>query len=331
MFAARDAWRAGARAVAVALAAVTLGLLAGCGGGDDDGGDAKAQSGTSGGAEEISYKRAGELADIDDRLVDDPPGVKADVDEVLEDLQVSIALVQGLMACAELSTVAEMAVAQSVGSNDRRACRDVVDAIGEKRRKLGQKSPLSKVLSVSVRGNEATARVLYPDGEIRYIPFVEDSDVVWRASSLDLVDDEAVEPSPEGPGSDKSDPRGLSERELIEEVVYDLEGDFLLGKGSSVCFELTEDGQREIEQSGIGNGGCAQRIPTITKRALARGYQPRYSRIGKVTIDGKRATAVVKPTLRPRQQVHFVKTEGLDGGWKATSVRDIGVDLDKLQ
>lgn len=318
-----------------ALLALTLAASACGGSGDDDGKSGSADAAAvrteprteppprKEGAEEIDYIRAQELADKDNEEVGGGRTDEGQIGETLEDVQVSIAEANGASVCHELTEAAELAVARSGRSSDPRACSDVVRRVAQERRRRGSKTALSEVLSVKLRGNEATARVRYPDGSVRFIPFVKEGGIVWKASSLDLIDELIVENPPEGPGHDFTDPHDVGDRAVIREVLYDSEGDFPRELGQSVCHELTPRGQREIVPRARGLYTCEDRMEPIARRALAGGYQPLFSEFRSIRIDGKRATAVVKSPGRKARTVRFVETAD---GWKLPSVRYIGVD-----
>lgn len=288
---------------------------------------AAADAPARGGAEMIGYTRAMELV-ADDDLSATTGGDKAQIAEALEDVQVSIAAGKGLGVCHELSEQGELAVAESLGRTGIQACKDVISMTAERRRRAGAKSALSEILSIDVNGTTAVAHVEDPDGSTRYVPFVREG-TAWRVTSLALVDDTVVENAPLGPGHDFSDPRGGGPAGDVKETLYDVQGDFPLGLGNSVCFELTAAGRDEIERSGIGAGDCEARLPTITRRALAGGMRPRRSTVLSVRADGRRAIVVVKDPHRPPYRVPFVKTAE---GWKLPSLTLVEpLDLKRLR
>lgn len=319
----------------VAAIAVLAGLplaAGGCGGSDEADGSSDRAAATATtqnldpeprhpGAEEIGYVRALELGDKDNDTLGGGATEDGTVKESLEDIQVGIAEVNGSNVCHELSSRALLAMARISGSNDPDdldACADTVRRAAEKRKKSGGTTSLSEVLSVKVHGNWAVARVRDPDDTVREIPFAEEGNQLWGASSLEVVDPELIENPPQGPGHDYSDPRDVSERELIKEVLYDVEGDFPLGLANSVCFELTTTGRQEI---GGGLETCEVRLPKITRRALLRGYQPHFSQFRSIEIDGRQAVATVRSFGQGTRRVRFVKTAE---GWKLPSVRYAG-------
>ena len=334
--------RQAARGVTGVLVAVTLIGVSACGGDDDESTaaprkapaagvqapDGEPSKKSAGRTEQITWERALEIAGADDRQAPAGGGDGDQIAELLEDVQVSLSAGSGQGVCTELSTGGQMAMARSIGGRDFQSCKDVAHRVSRERRQTGATTDLSEVLSVDVRRKTATARVRYPDGSIRLIPFMKENPWAWKLTTIDLVDENVIENDSLGPGHDFSDPRGVGPKGAIEEVIFDVLGDFPRGLGNSVCHELTPSGRREVERSGIGRGDCEKRLPAMTRRALARGYQPRFAEVEAVRIDGSRATArIAEYGHRPRT-VPFVKT---GEGWKLPSVGYAGVELSRLR
>jgi hypothetical protein len=123
------------------------------------------------------------------------------------------------------------------------------------------------------------------------------------------------------PKPDFYDPHGASEEIQIREVITDVQRDFPARIGSGVCHELTPAGRREIVDTGISAyDTCKLIVPEIVRRMRAQGVAPRFPKVLKVTIDGARATALLREPGGEPYRIPLVKLPGIDNGWKLPSL-----------
>ena len=262
-----------------------------------------------------------------DRLAD-AGGAKMQILGALHEIQANLAAGHGAQVCRDLSSVGRIEVVTS-GVGEQATCEQVVETIGARGRPATLERPW-KVRSVTIRdGGQATILAAGPDGSPRYVGFVRERRGVWKLATIESLVPGGLDVPTAGPGHDFGDPQDVGPKAAIKEVLYDIQSDFPRGLGSSVCWELSEAGQREIETSGIGSGSCQRRIPSIAKRALAAGFEPRFSRIRSVRIRGGRAGALVREPDGSLRRVPFVKGPH---GWKAPSLTVAeSIDFDHLR
>ena len=153
---------------------------------------------------------------------------------------------------------------------------------------------------------------------------------VWLTACGGGSDDEANgERAGAKPGAryvipyDSSDvPVDSSDLRLIREVLSDVQADFGGGLPGAVCPELTEAGQRELENAPGGVAGdCTATGVKLRERNAARGVPPRYSKVLSVKVHGRIATALVMDPNdpgKPKYRVPFLN-EGV-AGWALPSL-----------
>lgn len=236
------------------------------------------------------------------RVTTTPAEIRAEIHDDLPRIQAELVAGNGPGVCESLSGAGEIETVTS-GIGRLTECADVVEWIAARGRRLRVDEKPWKVRAITLRDREAMVLAAAADGSSRYATFVETEKGEWKLDSLTALAPAALDNDPLGPGHDFSDPRGVSEKARVAEVVYDIEGDFPRGLGNSVCHELTPAGQRQIEQSAVGSGSCVDRIPEIAKRALAAGIAPRSSKVVSVQVDGRRATALLRDPATPPYRV----------------------------
>lgn len=251
---------------------------------------------------------------------------KQQIETALENAQTGLTERNGRAVCDELSHAETMQLAASAYQG-LATCEGVVEAL--LKRHPVESGDLPDVASIQIVGQRASVEAKQTGKRVPIYYAFDKERGQWKLATVEVLLPADFTPPPLGPGRDFSDPTGLDTKGKIEEVLYDLQGDFPEELGTSVCYELTAAGQREIEQSGIGSGSCPERVPEITRRAMRHGFKPRASEFLSITVNGKRATALVRDPGRPPYRVPFIK--GPDR-WAMPSLSySSGIDLEELR
>jgi hypothetical protein len=291
-------------AALVALAA----CAAGCGERDGD-----TDAGEKPPPYEVGYERAVALVEgsgLAASRSDDPKAIE----QALREVQLNLAAANGDVVCERLTATGRYELARLRGGNAG-ACAKVVTEIGQRRQRERKRSKVSKVVAVDLFGSRASALLRDPGaGETYRVPFARDAAGRWLLTSLVLLDAEAIDNPPSGPTPPFVDPP----RRIPREDLVDVQTDFARDRGESVCDDLTTAGQREAESYGRPGESCPDAVRTIKDRLVARGHQLRSSRLLSASIDGGRATLLVKDPGRPAYRVPVVVGPG---DWKLTSLR----------
>ena len=194
------------------------------------------------------------------------------------------------------------------------ACARVVGEFGKREDEMW-KPKTFEVVSVDLHGGRASALVRASGRGAPYrVSFVRDGSGAWKLTSLVLLDADAIDNPPFGPTHPYEEPP----REIPQEDLYDIQQDFARDRGASVCDDLTPAGRREVLAYGRAGESCEEAVETIKERLVTRGHQLRSSRLLSVSVDGDRATLLVKDPGRPAYRVPVVIGPG---DWKLPSLR----------
>lgn len=294
--------------MATAAAALLATQLAACGNSDE----VEAPPSSISPPAAVKYQRATSVAAQHDADGSDPAATDGEqIREVLESVQIGLATGDGRAVCRALTPTGRYELAR-LRRGGPGACVRVIHEIGQRRRRDGDATDISKVVSVERHGNRASAKVR----NTRAKPFVGREfglsfakiDGTWRLGSLVLLDTDAIDNLPGGHNPRFYEPPHYT----IPEVLYDVQTDYLRYRGNSVCNDLTQAGQREIEKSGIGGRSetCEEIVPELLARSLAQGLQTWSTKVLSVRRSGNRAMMVVKNDGAKPYRVPVIREEG---------------------
>lgn len=185
--------------VAVAAAA------SGCGGSTADpssGQSATAAGGAQSDARLIGYLEGLRLAAEDGAEIE-PASERGRVEEVVSDIQLSLAAGRGQGVCFELTPAGLRELARLRGGSFQ-ACKDVIREISVAKRRAAVKTNVSDVTGVRFADGKAVVKLRDADGSERTITLVQPggtgpggSGSAWRARSLSEIDPDALGYLPE--------------------------------------------------------------------------------------------------------------------------------------
>jgi hypothetical protein len=273
----------------------------------------------------------GDGGDGDTSSSSSPPSFKTQVSGLMDEMEDDLEAGDGAGICESLTAETRLEVA-TAGFQHLTNCAAVFEEVARQRRASGLIKRRSKVISTQKYGGNGGALIKNAEGSSGAVSFTANSVGGWALSKLESLEGMGLVrvAELEGPGHDFGDPANATDKGSVEEVVYDLQGDFPRGLGSSVCYELSAAGQREVESSGIGKGDCVKRIPEIAKRARANGMRPRSSRILSVRISGGQAVAVLRDPGGEPYRARLVDVP--QDGWKMERLGyATGIDLERLR
>lgn len=242
----------------------------------------------------------------------DGSGTEAAIAQTLLSVQRGLAARDGEAVCGALTATGSYELGRLRGGGPG-SCARMVGEIGVREHE-NWKPKAYEIVSVKLNGARASALLRVAGGEPYRVPFARDKSGAWRLTSLVLLDVEAVDNPPYGPTRPYVEPP----RKIPEEDLYDVQGDFARDRGESVCDDLTPAGRRELKPYGPPGESCPDTVRRIKDRLMLGGYQLPFSRLLSVSIDGGRATLLVKDPGRPPYRVPVVIGPG---DWKLPSLR----------
>jgi hypothetical protein len=304
------------RGVAVTCLVTGAAAIAGCGGGDDGSSTTSARA-TS---QDI------ELPEPDSS--DGKFGAGPLIVEALEDVQADFGAVQARRStgssaaiCMELSAAAkEQLVRLRLGG--RSTCEGVVEWIATVNREEKVSARASRVHSVVVDGLRAWAETSHgEDGTRHRVPFVDEGLGGWRLAGFLYAE-------PVAPAVWQDAVRAKNEhlvsgghRAQLREIVDDIQLDFAVGDGASVCGELSADAEERLAVLvGVAEEelDCAAAIGDLARRNRIAGLPPRFSRLSQFKIGRLRATATLADPASESRRIGFKRTA--NGPWKLSDV-----------
>ena len=253
----------------------------------------------------------------------DPHRMSAEqaIEEAVYDIQAWFPRGLGREVCSALTRSGrrEIEVADKRGA----ACPAAVAELAKRTAATGFQPRFSKVVSVDRSGRRATA-MLHDRGDTgkpQYPVSLEFEGGHWRLSSLTLVEPLDLDAPRQGRSTlrDLDDPSGLDARGLIREAFTDLQADFGVGMTTTVCSDLSRDGQRELVALAREDGDrCQNVVHDIATWNRAHRISPRYSQILRIRVLGSKGYILVKDPLKPPYEVPFVREAR--GGWQLVSL-----------